>query len=263
MKAKALNKTLKNIFLTGLLAGIAGHSSAKIILNDDFSDGTRFSTPSGADWYVFAGTGLDVSSEVLTLKDATGTKGVRGAEVHFMPQTLEVKGAITVRFSIRQDTIIESATAVRIGLLNSKGTALPRDTSGGILSDTYQTRTGYFCMLDTRTAGTGTVSVRYDDSSQNLFSIAEGNNVDVFSNLHKFNNREWTSVVWSIERVRETEYVLSMSVNDGRPKTMMHRIDEGGTFDTFMIFSRDGAEFSIDNVEIEFAGAYFQLYGLK
>jgi len=257
MKTRLLNRAGQIMCATMLIFGFAERGYAEIILRDDFSDGNRSGNPSGANWYAYAGTALKVSSEALMLKDASGTKGARGAEMHFKPQVLNVKGAITVRFSIRQDTIIDSAAAVRIGLLNSKGTALSRDTSNGISSDTYQTRTGYFCMLDTRTAGTGTVSVRYDDTSQNLFTIAEGNSVDTFSNLHKFNNSEWTSVVWSIERVEETLYVLSMSVNAGRPKTMMHRNDDGGTFDTFMIFSRDGAEFSIDNVEIEVTGAYF------
>lgn len=240
-----------------LFAVAALQGSAATLLKDDFSDGNRISAPNGGNWYSFAGTGLSVTPEGLMLTDTAGTKAQRAAEVHFDAAKLAVNETLTVRVSIKPEGSNEGTANVRIGLYDSKGTALTRDSVSGVTSESYIPRVGYFALLDTRAAGTGTVDFRNTTSAQKMFSIVEGNSVGSVYALHKF-KPEWAAIEWKITRQKETEYSLSMSVNGERAKTVLHRSGAGeqtDTLDTFMIFSNNGAEFTINHLEIETATA--------
>jgi hypothetical protein len=83
-------------------------------------------------------------------------------------------------------------------------------------------------------------------------SVISGQPTGTLSGLHIF-DENWATVVWRIKRTDANEYTLAMSVNGGAEQTWVH--DSGGgmtdTFDTFIVFSTSGAEFSIDNVTVD------------
>ncbi len=236
------------LFLALLAPGLC---PAQTVLLQDFPPSAQF-PGSAAKWHAYAGTRLAVEPNALTMSDATGSGGPRAAEVAFDPLSLPVGGYIKLSLSIK---IVESHGnngSVRIGLYHSGNLTLENNTQSSV--ESFDGRPGYFLILDTRTDGaTGSADLKKTARDQNLFMIVEGNSVGTFKNLHRFGT-DWAEIQWRIERSGENEFVHSISVNKGRPQTLLCSTGPGdgkSVFDTFLLFSRGSASFSIRSLRIE------------
>ncbi|AHF91457.1 hypothetical protein OPIT5_15755 [Opitutaceae bacterium TAV5] len=271
MKFRPFPRSLRAVAaaLTGL--GLASLTlpalSAATILAENFtSDRLTSNLPTTSTWYT-SGTADRITYDTTNGGSITQTVGANTSQLltYFTdagsPVSLGVGETLSVKFDFKLAGVVSANNALRIGVLNSRGTRITEDAAG-TNNATFNQYRGY-ALLANPGAETGNPFNLYQRSrnNNNLISsasalstsaLASGGTATVLSDSVSYTG------VFSITRISETATSITFSIlnSSGTTLSSLTAQDDSGyiTFDTFVITGMGGANalesFTLENVTI-------------
>lgn len=269
---KGIVKTQRNLHL-GFLASAAflvltGASlQATVLLNDDFSDGSRTdqNLTSSSAWYS-SGNASTLTVVSNALVSASGTTA-RQAVTYFTNsgvQTLGVGDSLSISFSMAETTF-SSTSIFRMGLFNSGGTRVSADNTSNS-NAAFTNYTGYSLFTSpTSNLPTGS-TLRYRSvADPSLFGTTQ--NVALTGNNPTLNLTDSApyNFTFTITNTSASTITINALVKDSSNTTTLMNftatdsVNHFTGFDTFAFYGANGASTSatitLDNVLVTYTAA--------